>query len=133
MTTLSMLETNPADVKLDRVLLAATIDALLGCAEACTVCADACMNEPGVVELVTCIRTNLNCADICVATAQVLSRHTDPDPTIGRVQVVACVTACATCAAQCARHAEMHEHCRICADVCRRCEAACRDLPAGMS
>ncbi|WP_244278387.1 four-helix bundle copper-binding protein [Gordonia westfalica] len=24
----------------------------------------------------------------------------------------------------------MHQHCRICADVCRRCEEACRALLA---
>ncbi|MEU7921763.1 four-helix bundle copper-binding protein [Micromonospora zamorensis] len=32
-----------------------------------------------------------------------------------------------------ARHADMHEHCRICADACRACERACRDLLATMS
>jgi hypothetical protein len=24
----------------------------------------------------------------------------------------------------------MHEHCRVCAEVCRRCEAACNELLA---
>ncbi|MCH2844302.1 four-helix bundle copper-binding protein [Listeria monocytogenes] len=26
----------------------------------------------------------------------------------------------------------MHEHCRICAEVCRRCERACADLIASL-
>jgi hypothetical protein len=132
-TTLPMLETNPTDPKLDRALLAATIDALIDCAGACTTCADACLNETDVAGLISCIRTNLNCADICAATARVLSRHSGPDPTISRAQLAACVTACAACAAECGRHAGMHEHCRICAEACRRCERACRDLLAAMS
>ncbi|WP_240619307.1 four-helix bundle copper-binding protein [Blastococcus sp. TF02-8] len=40
----------------------------------------------------------------------------------------ACAAACKACGDECAQHAEMHEHCRICADACRRCEQACRDL-----
>jgi hypothetical protein len=28
----------------------------------------------------------------------------------------------------CDHHASRYEHCRVCAKVCRRCEAACRQL-----
>ena len=35
---------------------------------------------------------------------------------------------CASCATECEAHADMHEHCRICAEACRRCEQACADL-----
>ena len=30
------------------------------------------------------------------------------------------------------KYAEMHEHCRVCAGACRRCETACRDLIASL-
>ena len=34
------------------------------------------------------------------------------------------------CADECERHAAYHAHCRVCADVCRRCRKACDDLLA---
>jgi hypothetical protein len=36
------------------------------------------------------------------------------------------------CGDECERHAEMHEHCGICAEACRACEEACRELLAAM-
>ena len=39
-TTMAMLDTYPESIDLDRPRLAATIDALTACGEACTACAD---------------------------------------------------------------------------------------------
>jgi hypothetical protein len=39
---------------------------------------------------------------------------------------------CRACAVECERHAAHHDHCRVCAEVCRRCEQACGDLLASM-
>ena len=132
-STMPMLETYPKSINLDRARLAAAIDALNDCAQACTACADACLSEDMVAELTKCIRTNLDCADICTATARVLSRHTGYDANLSRDLLEACATACRSCADECGGHAGMHEHCRICADACQACERACRDLLAGMS
>lgn len=129
-TTKPMLDTFPAEISVDRAVLAATIDALNDCAQACTSCADACLSEKSVADLTTCVRTNLDCADVCTTTARVLTRHTGYDPAIGRAMVEACVTACKACGDECGSHAAMHEHCRVCADACRACEKACRDLLA---
>ncbi|USX56596.1 four-helix bundle copper-binding protein [Lentzea sp. HUAS12] len=123
-----MLESHPAEITLDRGRLAATIDALIACAEACTACADACLSESSVAELTKCIRTDLDCADVCGVTARVLSRHTGYDATVSRALLEACAVACKACGDECEGHAGMHEHCRICAEACRVCEAACRDL-----
>ncbi|GAB3158489.1 four-helix bundle copper-binding protein [Micromonospora sonneratiae] len=131
-TTMPMLETYPKSINLDRVKLAATIDALRSCTQACTACADACLSEDVVAELTKCIRTNLDCADICDTTARVLSRHTEYDANLSRSLLEACVTACRSCGDECAAHAGRHEHCRICADSCRACEQACRELLAAM-
>ncbi|HAQ59153.1 MAG TPA: four-helix bundle copper-binding protein, partial [Microbacterium sp.] len=98
------------------------------CAQACTACADACLSEEMVAELTKCIRTNLDCADLCAVTARVLSRHTGYDANITRAAVEACRSACKACADECERHADMHEHCRVCAESCRRCEQACEEL-----
>ncbi|MEU2661366.1 four-helix bundle copper-binding protein [Micromonospora sp. DT46] len=132
-TTMPMLETYPKSINLDRAKLAAVVEALNTCAQACTACADACLSEDMVAELTKCVRTNLDCADICTTTARVLSRHTGYDANITRTLLEACATACKSCGDECAGHAGMHEHCRICAEACRACERACRDLLATMS
>lgn len=82
--------------------------------------------------MVTCVRLNLDCADICETTGRVLSRQTGRDVNLVRAVVQACVTACKVCGDECERHAGMHEHCRVCADACRRCEKACQDLLAAL-
>jgi hypothetical protein len=128
-----MMQTYPQSINLDRNKLAAAIETLTACAQACTACADACLSESTVADLTKCIRTNLDCADICATTARVLSRHTGYDANISRSLLEACATACKACGDECAGHAEMHEHCRICAEACRACEEACRTLLTAMS
>jgi hypothetical protein len=126
-TASAMLDTYPAD--LGRVDLARCIEACVECSQACTACADACLSEPTIADLTTtCIRSNLDCADICDTTGRVLSGHTGYDANLTRAVLQACAQACRSCADECARHAGAHEHCRVCADVCRRCEQACTDL-----
>ena len=130
---LRMIESSPATVDLDHELLARVLGAAAACAQVCTACADACLSEDGVAELRKCIRTDLDCADICGATFRVLSRHTAYDANITQTMLQACVTACRSCADECEQHADMHEHCRVCAEVARRCEQACSDLLATIS
>ncbi|GIJ50580.1 hypothetical protein Val02_74660 [Virgisporangium aliadipatigenens] len=131
-TAMPMLQTYPKTINLDRTALAAAIDALVACSGACTACADACLSEEMVADLTKCIRTNLDCADICATTARVLSRHTGYDADVSRAMLEACVTVCRSCGDECAAHADMHEHCRVCAEACRTCESVCRDLLAAM-
>jgi hypothetical protein len=85
-----------------------------------------------VAELTTCIRTDLDCADLCAATGRVVSRRTGTNADLTRATLTACAAACRVCAEECARHASMHEHCRICGESCRRCEEACQALLAAL-
>ena len=124
--------TSPRDFHLDAQVLAATIDALSDCAQACTACADDCRSDPHVAELVTCIRRCLDCADSCTATLRVVSRQTQDDANLTRPQLPACVAACSSCGDECQRHAGMHAHCRVCAEACRRCQQACTQLLTAM-
>jgi hypothetical protein len=128
----AMLDTYPGDVGYERGVLSGAIEALYECAQACTACADACLSEPDVADLVTCIRRNLDCADVCDTTGRVLSRHTGDDRNMMVALLEACVSACASCGEECERHAGHHEHCRVCAEACRRCERACRELLSAM-
>ncbi|WP_241661129.1 four-helix bundle copper-binding protein [Thermomonospora catenispora] len=128
--TAQMLETYPADVHLDHRRLASVIDRLTACAQACAACADACLSEPAeeLPRLARCIRDTMDCADICHATAAVLSRHTGYDASLTHAQVQAAVQATTTCGDSCAEHAEAHEHCRICMQACREAEEAMTGL-----
>ena len=132
MKTAEMMKSYPAEINLDRELLGRAVDALVACAQACTACADACLSEESVAELRKCIRSDLDCADICETTARVLSRHTGYDANITRAQLQACIQACKSCGEECASHADMHDHCKVCAEACRACEQACTELLAAI-
>lgn len=127
--TRAMLDTYPQDLGgIDRDNLVECIEACFACAQTCTACADACLAEKMVADLASCIRTNLDCADMCTTTGRILSRHTGYDANLTRAVLEACRTACKACEETCSEHASMHEHCRICAEACRRCEQACDAL-----
>jgi hypothetical protein len=124
-----MLDTYPGTFGFDPGELADAISVLHDCAQTCTACADACLAEAQVADLIRCIRLNLDCADICNATASSLSRQTAYDPAVTRALLEACIVACRTCGEECRRHAEHGmEHCRVCAEACDRCAQACERL-----
>jgi len=120
-------------LSLDSRLLADCMEACAACELACLACADACLDEADFVSLRRCIRLDLDCADICAATARLLSRRIDSDAKMLRWVVEACARACATAGAECHEHAGHHEHCRVCAEACRLCAERCgrvlRELP----
>jgi hypothetical protein len=128
-----MLETHPQPVSGDLDVRERCIKACRDCAIVCTSCADADLGESDVQELVRCIRLCLDCADVCDATGRVVTRQTASDVGVVRAAVQACLVACRASRAECERHAEHHEHCRLCAQVCRRCEEACDDLLASLA
>lgn len=123
-----MLDTYPHAVNVDANVLAAAIDAMTDCAQACIADTDADLGEQDVAEMVRCIRLCLDCTDVCAATAAVTSRPADYDANVTKPLLQACIAICRSCGDECERHAPMHEHCRVCAEACRRCEQACREL-----
>jgi len=123
-----MLDTYSRALNVDAGLLAAAIDALSDCVQACTADIDADLREPDLAEMVRCIRLCLDCTDICTATGGVISRLAEYDPNVIRPLLEACVAICQSCGDECERHAQHHAHCRVCAEACRRCEQACREL-----
>jgi hypothetical protein len=108
--------------------LVACVSACTSCAQTCCMCADACLAEPAIDALRRCIRVNLDCADICVATSRVLSRLSNGESTFAATLLPACLDACRRCMAECQRHAVEHTHCRVCAEECQRCADACELL-----
>jgi uncharacterized membrane protein len=128
-----LLDSYQGTLNVDAALLAAAIDAISDCAQACAADTDADLGEQDVAEMVRSIRLCLNCADVCTAAAGVISRPAEYDTHVTRPLLEACVAICKTCGDECERHAAMHEHCRICAEACRPCERACRDLLGAMN
>ena len=123
-----LLDTYPGTTNVDPGVLAAAIDALGDCTQACIADVDADLSEQNVTEMVTCIRLCLDCADVCTATIGLTSRQSTYDATVTRPLLEACVAICKSCGDECQRHAHHHEHCRVCEQACRRCEQACRAL-----
>ena len=122
-----MLDTYPRTFNVNADLLAAAIDALDDCAQACNADNAADLSEQNVVEMVTCIRLCLDCVDVCTATAGVIGRQTEYDASLTRPLLESCVAICRRWGDECERHAHM-PHCRVCAEAYRRCEQACREL-----
>jgi hypothetical protein len=126
--TRPMLDTFSRTADVDADVLAAAIDAMSDCAQACTADNAADLGEHHLADLVRCIRLGLDCADVCQAAGSVTSRLVDYDPAVLRPLLESCVATCRSCGDECERHAPMHAHCRVCAQACRRCEQACQQL-----
>jgi hypothetical protein len=71
-----------------------------------------------------CIRTCLDCSDVCEATYRIATRRTGSNRELLRAQLAVCVGACELCEAECAKHD--NDHCRRCARMCRECAEDCR-------
>lgn len=125
--------THPHPTNMDMTFLSTTAEELFACSQACSACADDCLGEDQIQTLRRCIRTCLDCADICETTGRLVSRQTESNGKLIQSQLDACVLACQICADECERHASMHEHCRFCAETCRHCEKACSDLRGKMA
>ena len=123
-----LLDLKPISFDIEVAMLAAAIDALSDCALTCIGDTDADLGEPVVAEMVACIRLCTDCADVCSTAARITSRQFSYDPAVLRPLLEACAASCRTSGEECERHALRHEHCRICAEACRRGEQACREL-----
>jgi hypothetical protein len=128
MSTLEMINSVPQKLTVDAQLIADAIDAANACAVICSACASACLSEDDPSSMVTCIRDDLDCADLCEATARHLARLNLSDKARTTALLTACIEACVQCATSCAEHRDHHEHCRLCEQACKRCEQACQAL-----
>ena len=109
----------------------ACLQACQDCAEACRRCLDACKAGANADMMAECMKLDFECAAVCDATVQLLSRAPAANPNDVAAQMAKCADACGACATECESHAKMMEHCGVCAEACRECEAACKDAMAG--
>lgn len=97
------------------------ISTLYNCAAHCFHCADACLDEQDVKEMVKCIRLDKVCGATCIATAKAMAINVDSGDISGLVKY--CQEICEKCAEECDKHSA--EHCKKCAEACRKCAEAC--------
>src|SRR5688500_16501751 len=83
---------------------AEVINALALCEQVCTSCADACLGEADIGALRRCIRTDLDCADVCATTARLIVRQTETPNELVHAQLHACILSCQLCADECETH-----------------------------
>lgn len=124
----TMLRSHPhADLR-HAAAYAEVLNSLALCVQICTACADSCLAEGSPEMLRRCIRTDLDCADVCETTSRLLVRQTESPNELIHAQLHSCILACQACADECETHASMHDHCRICAETCRHCQERCNFL-----
>lgn len=70
------------------------------------------------------LQTCQDCADICAAASQIVSR----EGVMSDVICQACADACAKCAKACRTHGSDDKMMTACAAECEKCEKACRDM-----
>lgn len=100
------------------------IEILNNCADACDHCVSESLKEKDLEKMEACLRSSMNCADLCHTTARLVNREWKGLESI----LSACQETCRLCADECAEH-DM-EHCRKCEDACRQCAVECEDAHA---
>ena len=100
------------------------MDAAYDCLQACNNCYDACLQEDDIDMMRECIRTDRECAEMCL---NVLS-YAGRSGVVLTDLISLCEKACQTCGNECARHD--HDHCQTCAKACFACADACREYVA---
>lgn len=98
----------------------ALLDTLKDCEAECNHCTIACLEEQDIQMLATCIKLDIDCAEICRTTASFIERGSEHADHL----LKACAEICEACAEECEKHTQM-EHCEKCAEACRRCAEAC--------
>jgi hypothetical protein len=102
--------------------LGEAVQKAVDCAAICNSCADACVAEQ--MDMHQCVRTCIDCSDVCEVTARIAMRRTGVNRELIRAQLAVCVRACETCAEECEKH--NNAHCRRCAQMCRETAEAAR-------
>ena len=96
------------------------------CQRECDSCSRHCATQVslGHKHHMTTLATCLDCATVCAAASQVVSRQGPYSQLICE----ACADACQRCGKSCDEHGRDDKPMSRCAEECRRCEVACREM-----
>ena len=90
------------------------IDACMRCAEACEFCATSDLREQDVKMMASCAQINRECAAVCWTSASLMCM----DSQFAKQFCSLCADICDACARECDRPTV--DHCKKCAQACRR-------------
>jgi hypothetical protein len=105
------------------------------CMEACSaasMAATMCADADGGEGMGRCASMCMNTADVAMAMMRMMMRPAGYDMNVMTTMMTACMAMGEACAAECSEHADMSEHCRICAAACRAMVDACSSMMSGM-
>lgn len=105
--------------------LQACAKACADCQLACDACSTHCAHQvhAGQHEHMTSMATCQDCADFCVAAAQIVARGGP----FAALICEGCADACARCGKECEKFPD-DQHMAMCAKECRKCEKACKEM-----
>jgi hypothetical protein len=111
-----MMKTMPADkvMGLDMSMMQECIEACSMVSMAATMCADSDMG----MDMAKCSSMCMNMADMSTTMMRMMMRPMGYDMASMRAMMMACMEMGKACSAECMMHAEMDEHCRMCAKAC---------------
>jgi hypothetical protein len=128
MTTEKMMTMMPMEMTMDMKLMQQCIEACAAAEQAAVMCADAAMGEGMARMMSMCANT----ADMTHTMMRMMMRPAGYDLASMMGMLEATMMMCRACATECGMHAEMSDHCAMCAEVCTNAVAAMEDLKASM-
>ena len=116
---------------MDPAMMQETIEALTACTQACIMDADedADMGRG----FGKCSGYCANCADVCDTMTRMMLRMSGADLQVMMSMMQTTIVMCRACSAECMMHAEMSEHCRMCAMACDQAVMAMEKMMGSMS
>ena len=114
---------------IDPAMMQECMEALSACVQACIMCADADAGEG----MGKCAAMCSNCADVCDTMMRMLLRMNGWDAEVMTSMMQTTIVMCRACSAECMMHAEMSEHCRMCAMACDQAVMAMEKMMGSMS
>jgi hypothetical protein len=122
---MSMMKSMPmTGMKMDMTMMQSCIESCAAAAQAATMCADADMGQ----EMAKCGAMCANTADVATTMMRMMMRPNGYDMAVMMPMMEACVAMGSACAEECRMHADMHDHCRICAMACDAMVEACTSM-----
>jgi len=100
----------------------ACIDVCNKWVQACYECFNECLQEPDIQARDKCIRSLIECAQMCQMSAGLMSLNAS----MAKEHCKLCAEICKMCAKECDKFKD--DHCKQCADVCRMCADECRKM-----
>ena len=115
MMMMDMMKSMPMDTMgMDAAMMQECVEACSMVSMAATMCAD---SDTGA-DMARCSSMCMNMADVATTMMRMMMRPMGMDQMSMRAMMMACVEMGKACSAECMMHADMDEHCRMCAKAC---------------